>query len=202
MVNLAILAVTDSFNLLLWAILLVGLVGRERKARLFSLVIFDWIGIQAAAYLLLLVLHISSWTPPKTTESPWLGIFLMAFGILGILTHRKSDEAVKIASKLSNTIYKSSGAVIVGGILIGVSQSLTSAPFVGGVFILSSQNSIFVPLALVFYSMIAIFPSLLILVGGAFLRCSPLSQKVNPKSVNLISSVLLLLVGAYLAISQ
>lgn len=202
MVNLAILAVTDSFNLLLWAILLVGIVGHEGKTRLFLLVLFDWIGIQAAAYLLLLIVHLSSWTPSEATESPWIGLFLMAFGVLGFLTLRKSDEAIRIASKLSNTVYRSSGAVIAGGILIGMSQSLTSAPFIGGVLMVSSQSNTFIPIALVYYSTIAIFPSLLILIGGTYLKRSPFSKKMNAKSVNLVSSTLLILVGAYLAINH
>lgn len=201
--EVALLGFADSFNLLLWAIIIFGTIRNQSAKKLTLLVTSDWVGILSAAYLILLAFNTLGIDAPQTTESPWLGILLAILGVLGLLTINKSGSIVTRSIDFSNKIFRSRTRIVGGGVALGFVQSLTSVPFIGGVLsLINSENGSSFTASMIIYSLIAISTSLVILAAGIALKGRLASIRISPRMTSLVTSVLLILVGAVLAINS
>lgn len=201
--EVALLGFADSFNLLLWAIIVFGTIRNQSAKKLTLLVASDWIGILSAAYLILLAFNTLGIDAPRTTESPWLGILLIILGILGLLTINKSGKIVTRSIDFSNSIFRSRTRIVGGGVALGFVQSVTSVPFIGGVLsLINSGNGSSFTASMIIYSLIAISTSLVILAAGIALKGRLASIRISPRTTSLVTSILLILVGLVLAINS
>lgn len=177
--NAVSFALMDSVNVLLIGLIVAVGVLLPRGGKYWKimglLVGGDWVGVFLLALATMYLFNGIEDTVRAVIDSPIFGIILIAFGILGaVMTWRGGDNTAML-EKLLPPVRKPSGKTFVAGLLLGVIQSATSAPFFGGIAVLSVGDfSVWVQyVGMFFYACLALSLPALTALGVGFVRAFP-----------------------------
>lgn len=129
-------ALADSVNALLIGILVaIGIMlPRGKYRRVATLVLLgDWLGVLAAAMLVMFVFLRFKSQVQALLESPVAGWTLIVVGIgLGVLAWRSKGKSNGMVDRLLDPLRTPSVITVAVGFIMGAVQSLTSVPFFAG----------------------------------------------------------------------
>lgn len=174
-------ALMDSLNVLLIGVIVAIGVMLPKKARYNRiatlLVAGDWLGVFLLALLSMFVFDNLGNTIKTLVESPVFGIILIAVGLLSaVLTWRGGDSS-KLMAKLLPPLRHPTYKTFLAGLILGLVQSATSAPFFIGIALLSVGDfSVAVRyVGMIFYASLALSLPALTAVLVGFIRMYPYS---------------------------
>ncbi len=172
-------ALADSLNVLLIGVIVaigVMLPKGARYNRIAALLVTgDWLGVFLLALLTMFVFDGIGDPIKALVESPTFGIILIVVGVLSaVLTWRGGDSS-KLMAKILPPLQKPTAKTFFAGLILGLVQSATSAPFFAGIAVLSAGNfSVAIRyLGMIFYASLALsLPAITALLVG-FVRMFP-----------------------------
>ena len=208
------LAFVDSINLLLIGVIVaVGIVvpaGRGRYGKITSLLIAgDWLGVAGLAFVMLAVFDGLGPVVKEFVDGPVFGIILIATGVVTAVLALRGGDQSELIERLLGPLRSPGPMTVLTGVVLGLIQSATSAPFYGGLALLSSAgiDPVVRYSTVILYATVALsLPTLSALVVG-WVRASPDSvaargfswARANPRTVNLAATwavaALLILLG-------
>ncbi|GAA4661396.1 hypothetical protein [Gordonia humi] len=206
------LAFVDSVNVLLIGVLVALAImlapGMYRKTAPL-LLIGDWLGVLLTAVLVMLVFGGLKSVVDAVIASPLFGILLILTGALtAFLTWRGGDSS-DLVDRILEPLRSPGPLTVVVGLVLGVAQSATSAPFYAGLAVLTASDvpTVHQYLGLFLYASVAlILPFLaglaLVIVrarphswiGRVFARARSNQEKVT-RAAGWLVTVLLIAIG-------
>lgn len=136
------LAFVDSVNLLLIGVIAaVGIAARRDYAATTALLIAgDWCGVAGLALVMLAIFDGLGPAVKDFVDGPVFGILLVATGLVtAVLAVRGGDNGA-LTEKIMRPLRTPGPLTVLTGVVLGVVQSATSAPFYGGLALLSAAG--------------------------------------------------------------
>lgn len=136
------LAFVDSVNLLLIGVIVsVGIAARRDYAATTALLIAgDWCGVAGLALVILAIFDGLGPAVKDFVDGPVFGILLVATGLVtAVLAVRGGDNGA-LTEKIMRPLRTPGPLTVLTGVVLGVVQSATSAPFYGGLALLSAAG--------------------------------------------------------------
>ncbi|NJJ03255.1 hypothetical protein [Corynebacterium coyleae] len=139
------LAFVDSVNLLLIGVIVaVGIAvprGNGRYAKTTSLLIAgDWLGVAGLALLMLVIFDGLGAAVERFVNGPVFGVLLIATGVLTAVLAMRGGDNQALTQKIMQHLNTPGPLTVLTGVVLGLVQSATSAPFYGGLALLSAAG--------------------------------------------------------------
>ncbi|KAB1503999.1 hypothetical protein F7230_02525 [Corynebacterium sp. 320] len=137
-------ALLDSVNLLLIGVLFaLGIMHptvRAYRKIAAVLVVGDWFGVLLLSFITMVIFGGIGDLVQSALESPWVGILLIAVGLLSIVATMRGGDSSAMVDKLAAPLRQASLRTFLVGMGLGLIQSATSIPFFVGLAFLSTAG--------------------------------------------------------------
>lgn len=139
------LAFVDSVNLLLIGVIVaVGVAvprGSGRYGKTTALLIAgDWLGVAGLALLMLVIFDGLGEAVERFVNGPIFGVLLIATGALTAVLAMRGGDNQALTQRIMRQLNTPGPLTVVTGLVLGLVQSATSAPFYGGLALLSASG--------------------------------------------------------------
>lgn len=137
-------ALADSVNVLLIGVLFAVAVMHPKPRRYAAiaavLVAGDWCGVFLLSLAVLLLFNGVSDSVQAALDSPIFGLLLIAVGLLSIFLTLRGGDPSPMINRLARPLRAASWGTFFSGMVLGIVQSATSAPFFAGLAYLSTAG--------------------------------------------------------------